>query len=77
MQTFFIALLFFGVFTILMAVGVIFARKPLKGSCGGLSALSDKTGTAPLCEICGEDPRTKTEPCNLESSREEKAEVAP
>jgi hypothetical protein len=76
METFLIALLFFGAFTILMAVGVIFARKPLKGSCGGLSALSDKTGTPPLCEICGEDPRLKTEPCNLERDAEEKAEAA-
>jgi hypothetical protein len=63
MDTFLATLLFFAAFTVLMAVGVIFARKPLKGSCGGLSALADRTGSGPLCEICGEDPRTKTEPC--------------
>ena len=35
-----------------MAVGVVFGRKPISGSCGGLSALG---GSAP-CEICGGNP---------------------
>ncbi|MBL4868405.1 MAG: (Na+)-NQR maturation NqrM [Pseudomonadales bacterium] len=34
-----------------MAVGVIFANKPLKGSCGGLN----KIGLEGDCEICGGD----------------------
>lgn len=36
---------------IAMSVGVIFGRSPIKGSCGGLSALGMKQG----CEICGGD----------------------
>jgi hypothetical protein len=34
-----------------MAVGVIFGRKPITGSCGGMKAL----GLDVECEICGGD----------------------
>lgn len=34
-----------------MAVGVIFGRKPIAGSCGGMSALGMDTA----CDICGGD----------------------
>ena len=40
-----------------MAIGVIFGRKPIAGSCGGMKAL----GMDVSCEICGGDPdRCKT-----------------
>lgn len=37
-----------------MAVGVIFGDRRIKGSCGGLSSMSDEVGE-PLCE-CGLKP---------------------
>jgi hypothetical protein len=35
-----------------MAIGVMFGRKPIAGSCGGLKAL----GLDMQCDICGGDP---------------------
>ena len=35
-----------------MAVGVLFGRKPISGSCGGMKAL----GMDVSCEICGGNP---------------------
>jgi len=35
-----------------MAVGVLFGRAPIKGSCGGMSAV----GIDAECEICGGNP---------------------
>ena len=48
-------LLTFGVMLVVvtaMAVGVIFGRRPISGSCGGMKNL----GLAVDCEICGGDP---------------------
>ncbi|TVZ39187.1 hypothetical protein P886_3582 [Alteromonadaceae bacterium 2753L.S.0a.02] len=44
-----------------MSVGVIFSNKPIKGSCGGLSAI----GIDGTCEICGGD----AEKCEEEQER--------
>ena len=42
-----------------MAVGVIFGRKPITGSCGGMKAL----GLNMECEICGGDPSNVIPEC--------------
>ena len=34
---------------LIMSVGVMFADKPIKGSCGGLSAIGMKSA----CDVCG------------------------
>lgn len=34
-----------------MSIGVLFGRKPIKGSCGGMSSLGMETA----CDICGGD----------------------
>lgn len=47
-----LSLAVFAVVMLGMAVGVMFKRKPLAGSCGGLSAF-----TGGECEICGGDPQ--------------------
>ncbi|MBT8138631.1 MAG: (Na+)-NQR maturation NqrM [Gammaproteobacteria bacterium] len=52
MATFVFALVFLLLLTAAMAVGVIFANKPIKGSCGGIQAL----GLGQECDICGGDP---------------------
>jgi uncharacterized protein len=36
-----------------MSIGVMFGRKPIAGSCGGMKAL----GMNMECEICGGDPK--------------------
>ncbi len=35
-----------------MAVGLMFGRQPIKGSCGGMSAMSGGGS----CSVCGDDP---------------------
>lgn len=52
MATFILTLLFLLIVVAAMAVGSIFANKPIKGSCGGIQQL----GLGGKCEICGDDP---------------------
>jgi uncharacterized protein len=33
-----------------MSLGIIFGRQPIKGSCGGMSAMAGGDGT---CQVCG------------------------
>lgn len=56
MQILLATLVMFAVVMLGMAIGYIFMRKPIKGSCGGLSTMSE-IGLSGPCEICGEDPK--------------------
>lgn len=45
-----VAIMVFALVITAMAVGVIFAKKPISGSCGGLNNLN---GGDAKCDICG------------------------
>lgn len=62
------------IFVGLMSIGVIFGRKPLKGSCGGIgAALGEKDY---VCELCGDD-ESKCEEINAsKTSTEETSALA-
>ena len=51
-----------------MAIGVIFGRKPISGTCGGMKAL----GMDVDCEICGGNPALCDSTDQGEQSRSEK-----
>lgn len=51
MAIFLITFVFMLLIVAAMAIGVIFGRKPITGTCGGMSALGMDTS----CEICGGD----------------------
>lgn len=52
MTTFILTAVFIGLMMAIMAVGVLFGRGPIKGSCGGMGALGFDTA----CDICGGNP---------------------
>lgn len=49
--TFFIVFAFMLLVIVVMSVGVLMGKKPISGSCGGMSAL----GMEVACDICGGD----------------------
>ncbi|WP_114416385.1 (Na+)-NQR maturation NqrM [Marinospirillum perlucidum] len=49
MQMFLITLVVLGSIILMMSVGVLMGRKPIAGSCGGMSALGMETE----CDVCG------------------------
>ena len=51
METFILAFAFIGLMVAAMAIGVIFNGRTIKGSCGGLNAISD----ADQCLVCKKD----------------------
>jgi uncharacterized protein len=52
MATFVMSFLILAVVMTGMAVGVLFGRKPIKGTCGGLNSTEGQTS----CQLCGGDP---------------------
>ncbi|TGD73596.1 (Na+)-NQR maturation NqrM [Mangrovimicrobium sediminis] len=71
MSTFLITALVFGLVMLGMAVGVIFGRAPIKGSCGGIGAL----GIDQACSICGGDPQRCEEETRSPASGESAAQA--
>lgn len=62
MTTILLTVVMFGVLVAAMAIGLMFGRPPIKGSCGGMSAMGLKED----CEICGGD-RSKCEEASGQS----------
>ncbi|PVY75444.1 hypothetical protein C8D92_107167 [Tamilnaduibacter salinus] len=53
MSTFLLALGLVAFLLLGMSIGVIMGRKPISGSCGGMSALGMDTA----CDVCGGDQK--------------------
>lgn len=53
MGTFLLVVLIVAVLMAGMSVGVMFGRKPISGSCGGIGAL----GISQSCDLCGGSPQ--------------------
>ncbi len=59
-----------GVVILAMSIGVLLGGKPIKGSCGGMSALGMDT----VCDICGGNPNKCEEETKKAASREGEAQ---
>jgi len=70
MTTLILAFGVIGTVILIMAIGVIFSNKPIKGSCGGMSAL----GMEVACEICGGDQAKCDEENERIQNKEESVE---
>lgn len=68
MTIFLLTLGFLLIVVLAMSVGVIFAQKPIKGSCGGMTALGIDTA----CDICGGDKNK----CEKEQQKNGQGEMA-
>ncbi len=53
MTSFLITFLVIATVIVIMSVGVLFGRKPVQGSCGGLNNIEGMNE----CEICGGEPQ--------------------
>jgi hypothetical protein len=61
MGTFLLVLLIVVLLVAAMSIGVIFGRKPISGTCGGIGAL----GISQSCDICGGN----TQECKEDNER--------
>lgn len=66
MGTLLVTFVVLGLVVVAMSVGVLLGRKPISGSCGGMSAL----GMEVACAICGGD-KTK---CDKEVDEDDEAD---
>ncbi|HET8799675.1 MAG TPA: (Na+)-NQR maturation NqrM [Marinobacter sp.] len=62
MGTFLLVLFIVVLLVAAMSIGVIFGRKPISGTCGGIGAL----GISSSCDICGGN----TQKCEEENQRQ-------
>jgi len=69
MGTFLLVFLIVVILVAGMSVGVIFGRKPISGTCGGIGAL----GISSSCDICGGN----TQKCEEENQRVASQAAAP
>ena len=82
MEIFLAALVIFVLAMLGMAIGVIFGKPCIRGSCGGLSALRDRSGRS-YCEHCpsreSEDPGSAPEQtdCAAETEEQQRSGQAP
>ena len=68
MTTFLVCLVAFSMMMLLMAVGVLMGKEPLKGTCGGLNRIMGDRD----CPVCGGDT-TKCETNNSDNQQSDKA----
>lgn len=54
MATIFSAFIFMLLVVAAMSIGVLFGRKPIAGSCGGVGAALNEDDY--VCDLCGNDP---------------------
>lgn len=66
MTTILLTILLLLIIVAAMAVGVMFGREPIKGSCGGIAALTGER----QCDLCGGD-RLRCEEINRGASAED------
>lgn len=72
MATFLVVFAAMVIFVVLMSVGMFLGRPPIKGSCGGMSAL----GMEVACDICGGDQEICDTQNELEAGVQEKTDLA-